>query len=144
LAFFLVWLEPTFEWRKLADEVLLQLLDGKRCAAPTWPDLEDEIANRSIAEIVTDICRDLGIAALPGTHPWKRRIPHDIAILNARAAQLYNQAPSAELAVLLAAAPPPPPRRITPLWGVDPSMDPAAQVAHILHAVSRNHQQSGG
>jgi hypothetical protein len=109
------------------------------------PDLEDEIANRSIAEIVTDICRDLGIAHLPGAHPWKRRLPHDIAILNARAAHLYGEAPSAELAALLDTAPPRPPKRITPLWGTDPPMDdPAAQVAHILNTVSRDRWESGG
>jgi hypothetical protein len=108
------------------------------------PDLEDEIANRSIAEIVTDICRDLGIAHLPGAHPWKRRLPHDIAILNLRAAQPYGEAPSAELAALLAAAPSPPPKRIAPLWGTDPPIDPAAQVAHILQAVSRHRWESGG
>jgi hypothetical protein len=84
------------------------------------PDLEDEIADRSVADIVTDITRDLGIAGLYDTHPWKRRIPHDIAILNARAEQVSGGAPSAELAALLASAPPPPPRprhrgRYTPL-----------------------------
>jgi hypothetical protein len=70
------------------------------------PDLDDEIANRSIAEIVTDMCRDLGIAGLDGTHPWRRRMPHDIAILNARAEQRAGTAPSAELEALLASAPP--------------------------------------
>ncbi len=93
------------------------------------PELDDEIANRSIAEIVTDICRDFGIAALPATHPWKRRIPHDIAILNARAAQLHGQAPSAELAALLATAPPPPPPRTPPIAATDPPADPYRQVS---------------
>jgi hypothetical protein len=72
------------------------------------PDIEDEITNRSIADVVTDICRDLGIAGLYDSHPWKRRMPHDIAILNARAARLYGEAPSAELAALLGAPPTPP------------------------------------
>jgi len=79
------------------------------------PDLEDDINARPLADIIADICRDLGVgaAALPDTNPFKRRIPHDIAILNARAAQLPNTAPSAELATLIATAPPPPakPRR---------------------------------
>jgi hypothetical protein len=74
------------------------------------PDLEDEIATREIAEIVTDITRDLGIAHLPALHPWKRRIPHDIAVLNACAAQRPGAEPSAELAALLASAPPTRPR----------------------------------
>jgi hypothetical protein len=68
------------------------------------PDLDDEIADRSIAAIVADITRDLGLSGLHGAHPWKRRIPHDITILNARA----EQRPGGELAALLAAAPPRP------------------------------------
>jgi hypothetical protein len=75
------------------------------------PDLEDEIANRTIPEIVQNMCRDFGIAALPGRHPWKRRMPHDIAILRARAEKLAADAPSAELTALLTVAPKPPPRR---------------------------------
>jgi hypothetical protein len=59
------------------------------------PELEEEIADRPTAEIIEDICRDLGIAAYPGTHPWKRRTPDDIASLCARAAR-------------------PPARRVTP------------------------------
>ena len=50
------------------------------------PDLEDDIAGRSVADIVADICRDLGIAASPGSHPWKRRTPGDLTELFARAA----------------------------------------------------------
>ncbi len=83
------------------------------------PDLDEEIAARSIAEVVTDITRDLGIGGLYNTHPWKRRIPHDIAILNARAEQHPGAAPSEQLLALLASAPPPPPRRHTPIPGID-------------------------
>ncbi len=72
------------------------------------PDLEEEIAERPIADIVTDITRDLGLAGLYDGHPWKRRIPHDIAILNARAEQLPGAAPSEKLLALLASAPPRP------------------------------------
>jgi hypothetical protein len=50
------------------------------------PDLDEEIEDRPVAEIIADICRDLGLAAPPGTHPWKRRTPADIATLCARAA----------------------------------------------------------
>jgi hypothetical protein len=88
------------------------------------PELEDEIASRATPDIVVDICRDLGIAGPHGTRPGKRRIPHDIAILNARAEQLPGAAPSAELLALLASAPPPPPRspgRITPLASIEVS-----------------------
>jgi hypothetical protein len=51
------------------------------------PDLDDDIDNRPIADIIADICRDLGLAALPGTHPWKRRTAEDLTALCARAAQ---------------------------------------------------------
>ena len=49
------------------------------------PDLDDDISLRPAAEIITEICRDLGLAALPGTHPWKRRTPEDIRQLCAAA-----------------------------------------------------------
>jgi hypothetical protein len=53
------------------------------------PDLDEEIDHRPTAEIIADICRDLGIAHPPGSHPWKRRTPADIAELRARAAQAW-------------------------------------------------------
>ncbi len=49
-------------------------------------DLDDDISHRSVADIITEICRDLGLAALPGTNPWKRRTPADLEQLRARAA----------------------------------------------------------
>ena len=57
---------------------LLERLDG--------PELEEAIADRPVDEIIAEICRDLGLAAMPGTHPWKRRTPGDVAVLWARAA----------------------------------------------------------
>ena len=57
------------------------------------PDLDDDIAARPIAEIINDICRDLGLAAQPFSHSGKRRTPGDVANLNARAAQPSGTAP---------------------------------------------------
>jgi hypothetical protein len=57
------------------------------------PDIEDDIAKRAIPEIVTEICRDLGIAGLDGARRWKRRTPHDVAVLNAHAAQISRPPP---------------------------------------------------
>ena len=51
------------------------------------PDLDDDIFHRPVAEIIAEICRDLGIASPPGPLPWKRRTPADIAELCARAAR---------------------------------------------------------
>jgi hypothetical protein len=50
-------------------------------------DLEDEIGDRPVEAIITDILRDLGLAHIPGTHPWKRRTPRDLAKLSAHAQQ---------------------------------------------------------
>jgi hypothetical protein len=59
------------------------------------PDLEDDIELRPIADIIADICRDLGLAALPGTHPWKRRTVPDLAALAALASQARARMPCA-------------------------------------------------
>jgi hypothetical protein len=66
---------------------LAERLDG--------PDLEEELDYRQVAEIVTDLCRDLGLAHTEGNHPWKRRTPADIAALRARAARPPGAAPEA-------------------------------------------------
>ncbi len=50
------------------------------------PVLDADIASRPLDDIIKDILRDFGLAALPGTRPWKRRIPAGIAELNALAA----------------------------------------------------------
>ena len=44
-------------------------------------DLEEEIGRRPLEDIITDIIRDLGLAHVPGNHPWKRRTPEDLAEL---------------------------------------------------------------
>ncbi len=49
-------------------------------------DLDDDIDTRPIDDIITDLCRDLGLTASYGTHPWKRRTPEDVAELCVRAA----------------------------------------------------------
>ena len=50
------------------------------------PDLDWDLANRPIPDIIAELCRDLGLAAAPGTNPWRRRTPADIQDLCARAA----------------------------------------------------------
>ena len=50
-------------------------------------DLDDDISNRPIEKIIADICRDFGMMAMPGTHPWRRRTPADVAELSALAAR---------------------------------------------------------
>ncbi len=50
------------------------------------PDLDADITSRPTDDIIKDILRDLGLAALPGSRPWMRRTPADIEQLNARAA----------------------------------------------------------
>ena len=50
------------------------------------PDIDDDITQRPIDEIITEICHDLGLGAALGYHPWKRRTPADIVALRARAA----------------------------------------------------------
>jgi hypothetical protein len=57
---------------------LLERLDG--------PEVNDDLDHRPVAEIIADICCDLGIAAPPGARPWQRRTPSDIAVLCERAA----------------------------------------------------------
>ena len=54
------------------------------------PELEEEIGDRPVDEIIADICRDLGLCAAPGTRPWKRRTPEDVAVLCARAAGMAD------------------------------------------------------
>ena len=50
------------------------------------PDLDDDIAGRPVADVITEIRRDLGLDAHPGTRPIQRRTPDDIRQLCARAA----------------------------------------------------------
>ncbi len=51
------------------------------------PDLDDDITTRPTTDIISELCRDLGLAAPPGgAHPWKRRTPQDVTQLCADAA----------------------------------------------------------
>ncbi len=63
---------------ELLHAELLERLDG--------PDIDDDIGRRPTGEIIADICRDLGVDNWPGTRPWVRRRPADVAALHARAA----------------------------------------------------------
>ena len=63
----------------------LERLDG--------PDLDADIGDRPAGEIIAELCRDLGLGAMPGTHPWKRRRPAEVAALCARAAGLAARVP---------------------------------------------------
>ncbi len=61
---------------------------------PDAPDLDDDPRTRPAADIIADICRDLGLAALPGAHPWTGRTPEDIGQLCARAATSSQARPA--------------------------------------------------
>ena len=89
-------------------------------------ELEDEIGDRPVDDIIIDIVRDLGLAAVPGNHPWKRRTPADIAELCARAAQPI--APTANTAII--ARPP----GENPLFA--PHVPPAAFAPHEAAATA--------
>ena len=50
------------------------------------PDLDDDIQTRPVADIIKEICNDLGLDRMPGTRPFARRTPADVARLCAQAA----------------------------------------------------------
>ena len=79
------------------------------------PDLDDDIGTRPVSDIITELCRDLGLATLPGAHPWKRRTPEDIRQLCAQAA--------APTPIRQPGAAPQEPRRDTPAPAPDPQRD---------------------
>jgi hypothetical protein len=70
-----------------ADEPAAETLHEELLDRLDTLDLEDELDARPVADIIKDIVRDLGLAHIPGTHPWKRRTPADVAELAARAQQ---------------------------------------------------------
>ncbi len=69
-----------------ADDASAEALTAELHDRLDASDLDEDIGSRPVAEIITEICRDFGLAALPGTHPWKRRTPADLEQLCARAA----------------------------------------------------------
>ncbi len=102
------------------------------------PDLDDDLAARPIPDIITEICRDLGLAARPGPNPWKRRTPADIQHLCARAAAPQPAAAPAPSCTTPQRPldPEPPPINLRPRVpthpGIGPPDDPAEAIATIL------------
>ena len=75
------------------------------------PALDDDIATRPVADIIADICRDLGLVARTGAPGGKRRTPKDIRSLCAQAARhapahhaTANRPPPGHASAILAAA----------------------------------------
>ena len=106
------------------------------------PDLDRDLTTRPIADIVTELCRDLGLAALPGTNPWRRRTPQDIRDLNARAAAQPGAAPPSPRPAPKPPSPnPQPPRAAVPRAHPDPTQTghqpDAAEIAAILRTYAQ-------
>ena len=100
------------------------------------PDLDWDLAHRPIPDIIAEIRRDLGLAAPPGDHAWRRRTPADIQDLQARAAVPTKQSKPG-------AAPPGPHVAPTPTqYPADPQPDdptPAHPVSAAPTPVPRTH-----
>ena len=93
------------------------------------PDLDADLATRPVAEIITEICRDLGLASPPGDTPWRRRTPADLAELRARAAAPSRAGGAPQPARL--SQPPHPPRIHPPTARPAIPAPPAAAI--LLH-----------
>ena len=76
-----------------APDVDADALRAELCERLDRPELDEGIDSRPVAEVIADICRDLGFGRLLGNHPWKRRRPEDIPDLSARAARLPGSPP---------------------------------------------------
>ena len=117
------------------------------------PDLDDDISTRPAAEIISEICRDLGLAMPSGLHPWKRRTPDDIARLCAAAAAPSGTRQPGVVPHMLrrdAAQPAPGPQPDRPATsprtqpgpvhpGSDPPENPAETLATILRHPAHVH-----
>ena len=78
------------------------------------PDVEDDLAQRPIHEIITEIARDLGVGTADArAFKWKRRTPEAVAVLTAQAAATPKPPPPAN--------DPPPRPRPTPSPGLTPT-----------------------
>ena len=51
------------------------------------PEMAEDLEDRPVKDLITELLRDFGLAHLPGTHPWARRTPADIRALKRRAAR---------------------------------------------------------
>ena len=67
--------------QRTVDEREAEALNAELLERLDAADLDDDISNRPIEKIIADICRDFGMMAMPGTHPWRRRTPADVAEL---------------------------------------------------------------
>jgi hypothetical protein len=65
-----------------ADSAALNRELQERLDAPDW---DEDLLDHPVEDLIRDTLRDFGLAHIPGTHPWKRRTPADIAALNAQA-----------------------------------------------------------
>lgn len=80
--------EDAIHRARTPNNAALQTEFRERLDAPELLEaLEHDLATRPIADIVEEITRDLGIAAMPGTDPFRRRTPQDLKALFARATQ---------------------------------------------------------
>ena len=51
------------------------------------PEMAEDLEDRPVQDLITELLRDFGLAHLPGTHPWARRTPADIRALKRHAAR---------------------------------------------------------
>ena len=57
------------------------------------PEFAHDLMSRPMADLIDEICTDLGLDNRPGQPPWPRRTPHDLAMLHARAQGQRPDAP---------------------------------------------------
>ena len=77
--------EDRIKWAASFGPLDTEGLEAEFAERMDMADLEDDIRDRPVADIVADICNDLGLSDLGGRCGEKRRRPSDIAALCARA-----------------------------------------------------------